>query len=152
MPFSRWGAAPFVYSPILFPEDGIAKLRHGQRDTIEPNQHAKPRLRAFQLALLWQGQIREDPLLNKARIAAREGISRARVTQIMALLELPAEIRGDLLHPPAAAHISSFPERRLRILDKCRDESEQVRRWRKWLREIREPSLEVNQDPLLCGR
>ena len=41
--------------------------------------------------------------LNKARIAAREGISRARVTQVMNLLQLPAEIQASLLEPPGVA-------------------------------------------------
>ena len=33
----------------------------------------------------------------------REGISRARVTQVMNLLELPAEIQAGLLEPPGVA-------------------------------------------------
>lgn len=32
-----------------------------------------------------------------------------------------------------------FAERRLRILAKCRDESAQVRQWRKWVHEIKNP-------------
>ena len=40
-----------------------------------------------------------DAKLNKARILAWEGISRARVTQVMDLLELPAEIQAGLLRP-----------------------------------------------------
>jgi hypothetical protein len=43
-----------------------------------------------------------DAKLNKARIAARERISRARVTQVMNLLQLPAEIQAGLLRPKSA--------------------------------------------------
>jgi hypothetical protein len=34
----------------------------------------------------------QDAKLNKAKIAAREGISRVRVTQVRELLQLPAQI------------------------------------------------------------
>ena len=60
----------------------------------------KRRQRPFEWARTWRQQMGTDPMLNKTKIAAREGISRARVTQIMNLLELPAEIQSDLLCPP----------------------------------------------------
>jgi hypothetical protein len=55
----------------------------------------------FLLAQSWRQQMEHDAKLNKARIAAREGISRAHVTQVMNLLQLPAEIQAGLLTPPA---------------------------------------------------
>jgi hypothetical protein len=78
----------------------------------------------------------EDPKLNKAKIAAREGISRARVTQIMDLLKLPEEIRNHLLRPPAPLEIHSFPERQLRLLVRCGEEKTRIRRWREWLKKV----------------
>jgi hypothetical protein len=71
----------------------------------------------------------DDPKLNKAKIAAREGLSRARVTQIMDLLTLPIEIQNCLLGPPAPLEIHSFPERRLRLLLRCDNEETRIRRW-----------------------
>jgi len=62
----------------------------------------------FLLAQSWRQEMENDTKLNKARIAAREGVSRARVTQIMNLLQLPAEIQADLLKPPAPFEIHSF--------------------------------------------
>jgi hypothetical protein len=75
--------------------------------------------------------------LNKARIAAREGISRARVTQVMNLLQLSAAIQADLLKPPAPLEIHSFSERRLRVLVSCGDEETQTSRWRELVQELR---------------
>ena len=78
-----------------------------------------------------------DATLNKARIAAREAISRARVTQVMNLLQLPAEIQADLLRPPAPLDIHSFSERRLRGLVSCGDEETQTDRWRNLVQELK---------------
>ena len=110
IPFSRWGAAPFVYSPIPFPAGIVEKLTCENKGRPEP---APRRPHPFELARMWRRQIENDPGLNQAKIAAREGISRARVTQIMDLLELPAEIQNGLLCPPAPLEMRSFPERRL---------------------------------------
>jgi hypothetical protein len=94
------------------------------------------RAHPFQLALLWRKQLRDDSRLNRAKIAVREGISRARVTQIMDLLRLPAEIQNGLLHPPAPLKTSAFPERRLRKIVWCENEEAQIRHWQDLLREL----------------
>ena len=101
IPFSRWGAAPFVLQPISFP--------HGAQLAVQANE--KPvavyaSVHPFQLALRWQREIMADPQTTKARIAAREGLSRARVTQIMNLLQLPELIRRQLQDPPLNIHAS----------------------------------------------
>lgn len=46
--------------------------------------------------MAWQEEI-ESGEMNRARIARRERITRARVTQVMALLDLPHEVRDRLL-------------------------------------------------------
>jgi hypothetical protein len=66
--------------------------------------------------------------LNKARIASREGISRARVTQVMNLLQLPAEIQASPLTPAARLELHSFSERSLRVLVSFGDEEIQTSR------------------------
>jgi ParB-like chromosome segregation protein Spo0J len=50
---------------------------------------------ALQKAQRWQAQI-EGRGLRRADIARAEGITRARVTQVMRLLDLPADLQGDL--------------------------------------------------------
>jgi hypothetical protein len=85
---------------------------------------------------MWREQMDEDPKLNQAKIAGREGISRARVTQIMDLLELPAEIQNGVLRPPAPLEPHLFPERRLRLLVRCENEEAQMGRWQELLDEL----------------
>ncbi len=79
--------------------------------------------------------------LTQSRIAAREGISRARVTQVMNLLHLPNEIQADLLSPPSPLEIHAFSERSLRGLVSCREEENQVRQWRTLIEGLRSSSL-----------
>lgn len=71
-----------------------------------------------------------DDSLTKAKIAAREGISRARVTQIMNLFALPDEIQKDILNPPVPLVISAFSERFLRQIVAAGDRGSQLRQWR----------------------
>jgi len=92
----------------------------------------------FLLAQSWRQEMEDDTKLNKARIAAREAISRARVTQVMNLLQLPAEIQADLLRPPAPLDIHSFSERLLRALVSCGDEAIQTSRWRELVQELKD--------------
>jgi hypothetical protein len=51
--------------------------------------------------------------LSRAILARREGVSRARVTQIMHLLELPQEIQDHLLHLNDKRDSSVLTERKL---------------------------------------
>jgi hypothetical protein len=44
------------------------------------------RLQLFQKALEWQQELKKGRITNRAAIARREGLSRARVTQIMSVL------------------------------------------------------------------
>jgi hypothetical protein len=105
--------------------------------TEEQSQAQEPRMHPFLLAQSWRQQMEHDANLNKARIAAREGISRARVTQVMNLLQLPAEIQAGLRSPPAPLDIHSFSERRLRMLVCCGDKEAQTSRWRELVQELR---------------
>ena len=93
----------------------------------------------FELALVWRRELEGDPTLSQAKIAAREGISRARVTQIKDLVKLPAEIQSDLLHRPPSIETRCIPERRLRALVRDGDEATQIRHWRELLKEFGGP-------------
>ena len=103
----------------------------------ERSQTQEPRMHPFLLAQSWRQQMEQDAKFNKARIATREGISRARVTQVMNLLQLPTEIQAGLLRPPAPLEMQSFSERRLRVLVSCGDEETQTARWRELVQELR---------------
>jgi len=71
--------------------------------------------------------------LTKAGIAKREGLSRARVTQIMNLLQLPGPILRTLENPPPPLNIDVFNERRPRDLLAKDGLLAQLDLWQTWL-------------------
>ena len=50
----------------------------------------------FKMALDWQKLIEQESI-SRAEISRREGLSRARVTQLMSLLKLPEKVQQGLL-------------------------------------------------------
>ena len=85
------GAVPFVINAIPFPVGILEDLA----PAIEERPQAQsPRTHPFVLAQSWRQQLDHDTRLTKSRIAAREGISRARVTQVMNLLRADVDL-GD---------------------------------------------------------
>ncbi len=71
----------------------------------KPKAPKKPRtprvVELLRTAIEWQSQLEAGEVRNRADIARREGITRARVTQIMALLRLAPEIQE---------HIQAIPD------------------------------------------
>ncbi|MCL5966907.1 MAG: hypothetical protein M1550_06890 [Deltaproteobacteria bacterium] len=67
-------------------------------------------------AIEWQALLESGKIANQADIARREGITRARVTQVMGLLRLCPEIREQILSLPDVAHRPAVTERMLRAL------------------------------------
>lgn len=124
---------PFFAHPIVFPIDA--------KQAVQNDQSAKvlyAEVHPFQVALRWQQEIATHPQVTKARIAEREGLSRARVTQIMNLLQLPILIQEQLQAPPPPLQIHLFSERRLRAILAQTDEKCQMREWREWVQELME--------------
>jgi hypothetical protein len=133
IPSSRWGDKPFIVHPIPFPADILESIAAAND---EETQMPEPRVHPFLLAQSWQEELDNDTGLTKAKIAAREGISRARVTQVMNLLQLPDEIQAGLLTPPAPLEIHSFSERSLRVLVACEDKEIQMSRWQDLVQDL----------------
>ena len=132
IPFSRWGAEPYIVDPILFPSGILSKV---VSESCDQGDVDPIRIHPYHQACLWRQEMECDSGITKARIAAREGLSRARVTQLMNLLELPEEIQKDLQNPPAPLDIHSFGERRLRQIVACGDREAQLCRWQEMVRE-----------------
>jgi hypothetical protein len=130
IPSSRWGAVPFIVHPLLFPSGIIPEIvsRPAAQSIAKSNG-----IHPFHLALQWRHEIESGVVTTRAEIAAREGISRARVTQVMNLLRLPPGIQDELQSPPGPLEIHSFSERRLRSLLSQRDPKTQVDNWRHWV-------------------
>jgi hypothetical protein len=72
----------------------------------------------------------ETGSVNKAELARRHGMSRARVTQIMNLLKLPWKIRTELVQMPPDEQ-EYFSERKLREIVKLQYASQQMEAFEK---------------------
>jgi len=65
-------------------------------------------------AIVWQTLFESGEIANQADIARREGITRARVTQVMGMLRLAPEIRQRILSMPDGIGRPSVTERMVR--------------------------------------
>jgi hypothetical protein len=72
------------------PTKSALKSQPKQRVTLSPA------VEALQKALGWQ-KLTEQESISRAEISRREGLSRARVTQLMSLLKLPEKVQQGLL-------------------------------------------------------
>jgi len=133
IPFSRWGAQPFVTSPVPFPASCIEQMSDRPQCGNKFSKHSKHLIR---LALEWQDQMKNNPTLTRAQIAARQGISRARVTQVMSLLALPPDIQRFLGTLTDSKQIRFFSEHRLRVLMWTNDSLLLRHAWDRTLREF----------------
>jgi len=80
----------------------------------------------LQQALEWKALLDSGQVLDQAEIARKNGLSRARVTQIMSLLRLAPEIQEHLLSVPETAHQPVITERVLRPITQIEDQKQQV--------------------------
>jgi hypothetical protein len=65
IPFSRWGALPFIIVPFAFPVDAVQAAQLPKLGS-EIDEAPHP----FELALKWQKELAENSDLTKARIPA----------------------------------------------------------------------------------
>lgn len=74
----------------------------------------------------WRRQIDAGEVENQAAIARREGITRARVTQVMGLLRLAPEIQEHVLSLPDMVRRSAITERALRPIARKESYEKQI--------------------------
>jgi len=97
------------------PDQTVNALSAKARNRKPPKAPQTPRVvELLKTAQEWQRQLNAGDVTNQAEIARREGITRARVTQIMALIRLAPEIQDHVLSLPAMAHRSVITEKALR--------------------------------------
>jgi hypothetical protein len=88
-----------------------------------------PRIaRLMALAIRFEGLVRAKTIQDYAELARLGGVTRARVTQIMKLLQLAPDLQEQLLFLPAMGKLN---ERNLRTIVSQLDWSEQRRMFRK---------------------
>lgn len=123
MPLMCRQARPFILSPFPFPEDYIASIDR-LRDRVGRTPDVPKHI--IHQALEWREMLRGDKTLSMATIAVNQGLSRARVTQIMSLLELPRRIVRTLQQATSQDEIRCYPERKLRQIFLLSSETEQL--------------------------
>jgi len=80
-------------------------------------------------AIEWQALLESGEVANQAAIARREGITRARVTQVMGLLRLAPEIQEHVLSMPDMVRRPAITERALRPIAQMEDLKDQLARF-----------------------
>jgi hypothetical protein len=81
----------------------------------------------------WKALLESGEVASQAEIAHREGITRARVNQVLGLLRLEAQIRDQILSMPDATHEPLITERVLRPIATINDYHDQIREFHKLL-------------------
>jgi hypothetical protein len=85
------------------------------RNRKPPSAPKTPRVvELLRKALEWQALLESGEVRNQAEIARREAITRARVTQVMGMLQLAPEIQQQILSMPDALRRPVITERALR--------------------------------------
>ncbi len=84
----------------------------------------------------WRQQLDAGEIENQAAIARREGITRARVTQVMALTRLAPEIQDYILSLPDTAGRTKLTERALRPIGHLDSQLDQRARFRELLQPL----------------
>ena len=94
-----------------------------------PKPPKKPRtprvVELLQMAMEWQRQLDAGEVGTRAEIARREGITRARVTQVMTMLRLAPEIQEHILSMPNTVRRPVISERALRPIAQLDDPADQ---------------------------
>ena len=94
--------------------------------TKPPKEPKTPRVvELLRKAHEWQGLIESAEVRNQTEIARREGITRARVTQVMGMLRLAAEIQQHILAVPETVRQPAISERALRPIAQLDDHASQ---------------------------
>jgi hypothetical protein len=113
---------------------GRRRLQTGRRPAPAPVPPGRvPRIsRLMALAVRYDDLIRQGVVQNYADLARLGGVSKARITQIMDLLNLASEIQEEILLLPRTADGSDpVTERQLRPVVSVTDWRKQVVVWRK---------------------
>jgi hypothetical protein len=108
----------------------------------------RPARIALMLALAHrlQRDIDRGVLTDRAELARTLGVSRPRITQLLALLLLAPDIQEELLHLEAVDGIEPMSERALRPLQRMIAWSEQREAWASWKKTHLPPQSERDQE------
>ena len=110
----------------------VSAVPPGRGDPKPPREPKTPRIvELLRKANEWKALLESGMVASQAEIALREGITRARVTQIMGMLRLAPEIREKILSLPDTLHRPPMTERMLRPIGAIADHPDQIREFQK---------------------
>jgi len=99
-----------------------------------PREPKTPRVvELLRKAIEWQALLESGKIASQAEIAHQEGITRARVTQVMGMLRLAPEIRERILSMPDGVGRASLTERMLRPFGTIANQRDQIRKFQRFL-------------------
>lgn len=102
-----------------------------------PKEPRTPRVvELLRKALEWQALLESGDAANQADIARREGITRARLTQVMGMLRLAPEIQEHVLSLPDMIRRPAITERALRPIAQLEDPKDQTARFQEMVEQV----------------
>lgn len=111
--------------------DRVVNVAAKARRPAKPVREPRPPhvIELLQRAQEWHRQLEAGEARTQAEIARREGITRARVTQVMGLLRLAPEIQEHVLSLPDAVRRPAITERALRPIAQLESVADQRTRF-----------------------
>jgi len=107
------------------------KLRHCDPEQMKDPDSFIPRIaRLMALAIRFEGLVRGETVQNYAELAQLDRVTRARMTQIVKLLQLAPDLQEQLLFLP---EVQGLNERNLRAIVQQLDWSDQRRMFQKFM-------------------
>ena len=110
------------------PANRVVSAALPRRDKPKPSKDPRtPRVvELLRKAIEWQALLESGEAANQAEIAGREGITHARVTQVMGMLRLAPEIQAHVLSMPNMVRRPAITERALRPIAQIEERKEQL--------------------------
>lgn len=110
------------------PDQVISAVPPGRGDPKPPREPKTPRVvELLRKAIEWQTLLESGDIANQADIARREGITRARVTQVMGMLRLAPDIQEHILCLSKVPRRPPISERMLRPIETITDSRDPFR-------------------------
>jgi hypothetical protein len=117
IPWHRYHLRPFVASPFHFSWD----FRENRQPSNKSESH--PRHPIFEI-LKWEQRLRDEPGLTRTQLAKDEGLTKARISQMLVLLNLSQTVRRHLTELNSLEGIKAFSLRRLSAVAKLPPEKQ----------------------------
>ena len=116
------------------PDQVLSAFPPGRGDPKPPREPKTPRVvELLRKAIEWEVLLKSGKVASQADIARQEGVSRARVIQVLGLLRLAPEIQEKILTSPGTLYRGPVTERRLRSIGTITEQRGQVREFHRFL-------------------